>query len=132
METIIDNGYSCADYDADNNIIISQFVGVEDLKKEEESLLAQRDFGVGHSVKGIVADVSGMAGKLSMLDNWADKEFFPPLIARGLLCEAVVVSKDEYMHFATNDIMKKHGDFEVHAFDNLQKAKQWVMNKVHN
>lgn len=130
MELIIDNGYSRAEYDKDLKVIYATYKGLVDPNLGKESMIAQKEYGLKHGLVGAIADFTELKGTFTMLNEWAEKEFFPPLLANGLKCSAIVVNTDIFVQFATKDIIKKMGSFEIQIFDNKDTAWDWIKEKV--
>ena len=130
MELIVDNGYSRADYDADLKVIYTTSKGLVNVELGKAAMIEQQKYGLKHGLLGIIADFSELKGTFTSVNEWTEKEFFPPLLANGLKCTAMVVPQDIFAQFAVKDIVTKMGDFEIQIFNDLDKAWDWVKEKV--
>jgi hypothetical protein len=130
MELIKENSFAKAEYNAENNIIYSKYGGKVDSKKALEVLEAQLKFSESNKVKAIHADLSDLSGTFTMINEWLEKNFFPVLIERGMVCHAFVVSPDIFSGFALDNLIKRIGSFEMQTFKNSEKSEEWMLAKL--
>lgn len=130
MELIVENKFGSAYYDPGTKIIYSRYYGIVNVELALEILEAQKKFGLENGAKAICADLSELKGTFTMVNEYLTTEFFPPLIQQGLICNAIAVSPDIFSQFATKDLIKKMGSFELQTFGDLDEAKSWVVMRV--
>jgi hypothetical protein len=59
-----------------------------------------------------------------------EKEYYPHMIKQGLSCTAIIVSNDIFTKYATNDLSKRVGNFELQIFETFDDGEAWVMQKI--
>lgn len=130
MELIKENSFAKAEYNPTTCIVYSRYAGDVNVNKALEVLEAQLDFSKSHKVKAIQADLSGLKGTYTMLNEWLENNFFPVIIERGMICHAFIVSSDIFSEFATKDLIKRIGDFEMGTFNETKKSEEWILEKL--
>jgi len=130
MELIKENSFAKAEYDPETGIVYTRYAGTVDPQKAIEVLEAQLEFSKSNEVKAIRADLSELKGTYTMLNEWLESKFFPVLIERGMKCHAFIVPSDIFSSFATKDLIKRVGDFEMGTFNDNQKSVDWILEKI--
>ncbi len=130
MEKIFENDSGIVYYDQETRIIFDEFFGRADIGNGLEIFVLEQNFAINNKISGICTDISRLSGVFLQLNEFFEKEFFPYMIKKGLICNAIVVSKDVFTKFATKDLLKRIKNFEIRTFDNREDAMRWVEEKV--
>ncbi|MEM1408021.1 MAG: hypothetical protein AAGG59_14670 [Bacteroidota bacterium] len=130
MEIIKENSFAKAEYDAGSSVIYSSYSGAVNIEKALEVLEAQLVFASKNNVRAIHANLSKLTGTFTMINEWLEKNFFPPMIEKGMECHALIVSSDIFSQFAINDLVQRIGSFELQTFGDYMKGKDWILEKL--
>lgn len=130
MELIGKNSHLTCHYDPQEKILHLVFNGRvnTDLTKEVTSRILE--FANTNQVLGEYVDLSEMTGTFTQLIEYLTKEYYPTMMARGLKCEGVVVSKDVFTKFAADSLIKKMGNFVMQTFQSRDEALNWIRETV--
>lgn len=130
MELIGKNKHLTCHFNPQQKVLYLVFEGVvnTDLTKEVTSKII--DFTKKNQVLGEFVDLSQMTGTFTHLIEYLTKEYYPKMLAQGMLCEGVVVSKDVFTKFAADSLIKQMGNFIMQTFHNKDEAVQWILANV--
>jgi hypothetical protein len=130
MEKIYENDSGVVYYDRDKKILVDEFFGRADIGNGLEIFVFEQNFANNNTISGICTDIRKLSGVFLQLNEYFEKEFFPYMIQKGLICNAIVVSRDVFTKFATKDLLKRIKNFEIRTFDEREDAMRWVEEKV--
>jgi len=130
MKKIIENDFGKAFYDESTAIVYETYNGVVDPKLAVEVVESVKNFGKDNKIKGDVINLKGVTGTFTGINDYLAKEFFPILTEWGCVAFAMVLSKDVFMEFAANSLLKKLSVAEIQLFNDLKKGTDWVNEKV--
>ena len=127
MELIAKNKHLTCHFDAKNKVLHLIFEGVVNTDLTKEVTIKIIEFTRKNQVLGEFVDLSKMTGTFTHLIDYLTKEYYPKMLAQGMQCEGVVVSKDVFTKFAADTLIKKMGDFVMQTFQDRDQALQWVL-----
>jgi len=106
---------------ANKNLLIAQFNSV-------------LEFSNTNPVTSIITDFRQLQGSFKNIFSYLNEEFYPALKAKGLKCQAFIVSEDIINNYLTNELisglLKKH---QVYAakFSTTYAASKWI-SSIHD
>jgi hypothetical protein len=130
METIFKGSHVTLSYDGGKKILYYEYKGTVLVDKGIEGLKKTMEFASKRSVKGILSDLTEMSGSFTNANEFLENEYYPYMIQRGLVCNAFVVSNNVFTKFATDQLIKRMGSFELRTFNNVPEAQKWVESKI--
>lgn len=95
----------------------------------KKGLLSFKEMAKKHRAPRGLSDTSEMVGSYDGSKEWVQKEIIPELVKAGLRHHAMVISKNIFSKLSTKDYVMTMKDYEVQLFDNVDKAKAWLMSK---
>jgi len=129
--TVIEkNSFSQAFYNSDEKIVYFKIWGEADIYQTKLVLQSQIDFASAHKILGICTDLSELTGTIAPMSGYIASEYFPALIANGLVCNAIIVSRDIFSQIAAKDLIKRMGNYGIKLFFEDLEAEQWVRTTV--
>ena len=114
----------------ENDIVRLKFFGLANPELTMEITAKILAFTKTTKILGSFVDLTDMVGTFTKLNEHLIERYFPAMIAQGLKCEGVVVSKDVFTKFAADALVKKMGDFTMQTFQNKDDAYNWVVNTL--
>lgn len=130
MELIGKNKHLTCHFDSENKVLHLIFEGVVNTDLTKEVTIKIIEFTKKNKVLGEFVDLSKMTGTFTHLIDYLTKEYYPKMLAQGMQCEAVVVSKDVFTKFAADTLIKKMGNFVMQTFHNREQALLWVLENA--
>ena len=131
MEKIFENSFGKAFYDKNTAMVHESYDGVVNPELAVEVIQSVKDFGVDNKIKGDIINLTKVSGTFTGINDYLAKEFFPVLIERGCVAFAMILSKDVFVEFAANSLVKKLGAAEVQLFNSLEEGTKWVDERVY-
>lgn len=130
MILIEENSFSKAEYDSQSKIIYFKVTGDVHMPRAKLVLDAQVDFAEDNEVLGILTDITELHNTISTMAGYIATEYFPPLIEKGLVCNAIVVSTEIFHQIAAKELIKRMKDFGIELFYDKNEARKWLLRTV--
>lgn len=130
MALIGRNKDGVAEYDAANRMVSYKFDGIFNMDSTVELTKLVLKFSEENSIQGILVNIQNLTGTFTKLNGYFVNEYFPPLIARGLKCHAMVVPNDVFTKFSADQLTQKMGAFTMKNFNDLEQANQWLLEHI--
>ena len=130
MELIYENERGRAQYDRERQIVIYDFFGRFNFDLSKDIINAVREYSGKHLILGAHVDLSQLEGTFSALNEYLVADYFPDVIANGMLCQSIVVPEDVFTKFAVNALIQQLGHFTIRTFSDADEAYNWVLEVV--
>lgn len=124
------NSFSHSYYDNEEKIINFKIWGDIDFNSTKAVLRGQIEFAQDHKVLGICTDISELNGTIAPISGFIATEYFPTLISLGLLCNAIIVSREIFSQVAAKDLIKKMDSYGIKLFFEDHEAEQWLKHSI--
>lgn len=122
--------YCTVSYDPADKMVCDTWQGIfgsqENFKK---GISGFKEMAKKHRAPRGLSDTSEMIGSYDGSKEWIQKEVIPELVKAGLRHHAMVISKNIFSKLSTKDYVMTMKDYEVQLFDNVDKAKAWLLSK---
>jgi hypothetical protein len=131
---IYESNYSIFNYDEENSIFSHIFkVGSEDLETEtfKQEMLTYLDYFEKYKPKKALVNNQDMKFTIVPdLQEWHAQNIFPRCIQAGVEMAAMVETSDIFAQVAMEQLMEEEttGGFAVRFFDDVDKAKDWLIS----
>ncbi len=115
-------------YYAEKGIIFYEYAGIIDKKATELQIKSVLEFVKDKEVRGVLLDIRKLLGSFLKFIPYLREIYYPTLIARGLYCKTIVVSKD----IITNRLSEKLYDLLIElgvkasVYNNISEAEDWL------
>jgi hypothetical protein len=130
MELINENSFATAKYARPLEVVYYEYVGVVNQPLGMVTIRKVMAFAEKNKVRAIVSDLSRMKGTFTGVNEFLEKEYYPHMIKNGLTSTAIILSNDIFTKYATNDLSKRVGNFELQIFETFDAGEAWIMQKV--
>jgi len=129
MEEIINNENLVIHYRKDDHCLVYNFIG----QGKSELIINTCKLTMTNNisnVQAIIAVFSETKGSVSSLKDFFEKEYFPYLLKKGLLCCAFVVPYDIDIWASIDKLQKQLFFLESKLFTEYEKADIWIKSRL--
>ena len=126
MELIGKNKHAECYFEPETKIAHLKLSGVPNAELTKEITTKILAFAKKTQILGEVVDITEMTGTFTKVNDHLVNEYYPQMMAQGLLCEGVAVSNDVFTKFAADSLIKKMGNFTMQTFKSKDDAYKWV------
>lgn len=122
--------YCTVVYDEKNKWVFDSWSGIFGAQESfRKAVLHWKDLVVAYKTSRGLTDVSRMIGSFDGSKEWMQKIVMPQVVSAGLRHHAMVIPKNIFAKLSAKDYVMIMKDYEVQMFDDIDKAKKWLLSK---
>ncbi len=130
MEQIFNDSGLSMEFDRETKILYRVLKGRIKEKVARDLLDAEIEFAKNNQILATFTDAREQTGTFTMVNNKIAQEVVPILVKSGVICTAMVVSRDVFGEFAAKDLLKKVDQFEFQIFQDYDEAIAFVKSRL--
>ncbi len=106
------------------------YTGIVDMEAMLEAFKFMIENGSKTESLAVIGDLTQLRGTYTMLLDYLKENVYPYMEEKGIKYNALILNTDGFIKFSTRKLMEHINNVEIKAFDNEEKAFDWVMEKI--